>query len=104
MMKKTVHVMLFTATVLALTCAAQAKTVNANASNDPNAMTCQEYIDMNPKAMTPVAFWVVNKDTHYKDGDYVDLEDVETVSAPLLLNICHAKPESKLTQWIDKIK
>ncbi|MDN6920016.1 acid-resistance protein, partial [Klebsiella pneumoniae] len=25
----------------------------------PQNMTCQEFMDMNPKSMTPVAFWVV---------------------------------------------
>ncbi|MBF9182379.1 HdeA/HdeB family chaperone, partial [Klebsiella pneumoniae] len=24
----------------------------------PQNMTCQEFMDMNPKSMTPVAFWV----------------------------------------------
>ena len=100
-MKKSIYTLLVSASFV---CAAHADTTNPVKATSPTDMTCQEYIDLNPKAMTPVAFWVVNKDTQYKEGDFVDMEDVETVSAPMLLEICHAKPESKLVQWIDKIK
>ncbi|STT24764.1 acid-resistance protein [Klebsiella pneumoniae] len=31
----------------------------------PQNMTCQEFMDMNPKSMTPVAFWVVNRNTDF---------------------------------------
>lgn len=70
----------------------------------PENMTCHEYVDLNPRAMTPVAFWVVNKDTDYKGGDFVDWNEVETISVPLLLKICDEQPKSKITQWIDKLK
>ncbi len=33
---------------------------------------------MNPKSMTPVAFWVVNRNTDFSGGDYVDWHEVET--------------------------
>lgn len=46
----------------------------------PQNMTCQEFMDMNPKSMTPVAFWVVNRNTDFSGGDYVDWHEVETVS------------------------
>ncbi len=48
----------------------------------PQNMTCQEFMDMNPKSMTPVAFWVVNRNTDFSGGDYVDWHEVETVSVP----------------------
>jgi hypothetical protein len=34
----------------------------------PQNMTCQEFMDMNPKSMTPVAFWVVNRNTDFSGG------------------------------------
>lgn len=58
----------------------------------PQNMTCQEFMDMNPKSMTPVAFWVVNRNTDFSGGDYVDWHEVETVSVPKMLQECHKNP------------
>lgn len=80
---------------------ASAETLNESI---PQNMTCKEFVDMNPKAMTPVAFWIVNKDTDFQGGDYVDWNEVETVSVPQLVKICKQKPESKLEEWINDIK
>lgn len=35
-------------------------------STTPKDMTCKEFLDLNPKSMTPVAFWILNEDTQYK--------------------------------------
>ncbi len=52
---------------------------------------------MNPKkAQTPVAFWVVNRNTDFSGGDYVDWHEVETVSVPKMLQECHKNPAAKL--------
>ena len=72
--------------------------------NIPQDMTCKEFVDMNPKAMRPVAFWIISKDTQFKGGDYVDWHEVDTTSVPLLIKICKSKPESKLQQWINDIR
>ncbi|MFA1118397.1 HdeA/HdeB family chaperone [Klebsiella pneumoniae] len=53
-------------------------------------------ITMNPKSMTPVAFWVVNRNTDFSGGDYVDWHEVETVSVPKMLQECHKNPAAKL--------
>ena len=47
----------------------------AKAAQDliPSNMTCQEFLDMNPKSYTPIAFWVLNKDTDFKGGNYNEL-------------------------------
>ena len=34
----------------------------------------QEFIDLNPKAMTPVAWWMLHEETVYKGGDTVTLK------------------------------
>lgn len=70
----------------------------------PENMTCQEYLDMNPKAMTPVAFWALNNETVYKGGDTVDWNETDTISVPKLIKICQAKPESKIMQWVKDIR
>ncbi|MEQ5587361.1 HdeA/HdeB family chaperone [Klebsiella pneumoniae] len=49
-----------------------------------------------PKSMTPVAFWVVNRNTDFSGGDYVDWHEVETVSVPKMLQECHKNPAAKL--------
>lgn len=72
--------------------------------NIPDNMSCKEFVDMNPKAMTPVAFWIINKDTDFSGGDYVDWREVDTVSVPKLIDICKKSPESKLKQWINDLK
>lgn len=61
----------------------------------PQNMTCQEFMDMNPKSMTPVAFWVVNRNTDFSGGDYVDWHEVETVSVPKMLQQCHKNPGAR---------
>ena len=72
--------------------------------NIPQNMTCKEFVDMNPKAMTPVVFWIINQDTQFKGGDYVDWTEVNTTSIPRLIKICKTNPESKLEQWINDIR
>ncbi|MFF6013474.1 acid-activated periplasmic chaperone HdeB [Rahnella sp. R3(2024)] len=80
---------------------ASAKTLSENISEN---MTCKEFVDTNPKAMTPVAFWMINKNTDFKGGDYVDWHEVDTISVPLLIKICKENPQSKLDKWINDIK
>ncbi|EMM5727829.1 TPA: acid-activated periplasmic chaperone HdeB [Klebsiella pneumoniae] len=70
----------------------------------PQNMTCQEFMDMNPKSMTPVAFWVVNRNTDFSGGDYVDWHEVETVSVPKMLQECHKNPAAKLGDLSAAIK
>ncbi|QPR29865.1 acid-activated periplasmic chaperone HdeB [Edwardsiella hoshinae] len=70
----------------------------------PQQMTCKEFVNLNPKAMTPVAFWVINKDTDYRGGDYVDWREVETVSLPKVLKVCKQHPQQKLVDLKDDIK
>ncbi len=36
----------------------------------PKGMSCQEFVDLNPQTMAPVAFWVLNEDEDFKGGDY----------------------------------
>ncbi|MEL2356535.1 acid-activated periplasmic chaperone HdeB [Klebsiella pneumoniae] len=86
--------------------------LNANAAvaaekaseTTPQNMTCREYLDMNAKAMTPVAYWAINNETVYKGGDTVDWNETDTVSVPKLIKICHEKPESKIMQWVNDIR
>lgn len=49
--------------------AALVTSVSVNAATDstktnvtPKGMSCQEFVDLNPQTMAPVAFWVLNED------------------------------------------
>ncbi|MRS14575.1 acid-resistance protein [Enterobacteriaceae bacterium RIT691] len=79
--------------------------VNAIAADKKsNDITCQEFVDLNPQTMSPVAFWVYNDDQKLKGGDYVSLQETETVAVPLTLQLCKDKPQAKIKDFTDKVK
>lgn len=79
--------------------------VNAVAKEvTPKNMNCQEFIDLNPQTMAPVAFWMLNKDVDFKGGDYVDFNETETTAVPLTLEICKKNPHSPLKDIKDTVK
>ncbi|HDL8054381.1 acid-activated periplasmic chaperone HdeB [Yersinia enterocolitica] len=74
-----------------------AATTSATATT-PSDMTCKEFLDLNPKSFTPVVYWVLNDDTQYKKGDYVDLHETDTIVTPKVVEVCKKSPESKLSE------
>ncbi|WP_145563141.1 acid-activated periplasmic chaperone HdeB [Yersinia canariae] len=66
-------------------------------STTPTEMTCKEFLDLNPKSMTPVAFWILNEDTQYKKGDNVDFQEVDTVYTPKIIDVCKKSPDKKVS-------
>lgn len=70
----------------------------------PKNMNCQEFIDLNPQTMAPVAFWMLNEDEDFKGGDYVDFHETETTAVPLTLEICKKHPQSALKNIKDEVK
>jgi len=69
----------------------------------PEAMTCQEFINLNPKAMLPVAWWMLHEKTIYKGGDTVSLSETDTTSIPQLLQFCQSNPQEKIYSFKDKL-
>ena len=69
----------------------------------PEEMTCQEFINLNPQAMLPVAFWMQHQETIYKGGDTVSLTETDTTSVPQLLELCKKNPQEKLYSFKDKL-
>ena len=86
---------------LTLGCASLAQ---AATETTPQNMTCKEFVNLNPKAMTPVAFWMLNKDTDYKGGDYADWNEVETVAVPQVMEVCKQHPQKKVMDIKGQIK
>ena len=72
------------------------------ADNSPDKMTCQEFITLNPKAMLPVAWWMLNEETVYKGGDSVSLNETDLTSIPQVIEYCKRNPQSKLYSFKDK--
>lgn len=70
----------------------------------PGDMTCREFIRMSPKAMAPVVFWVINRNSDLKGGSFVDWREVENVMVPKMIKKCHQTPKSKLGELIHTIK
>ncbi|CFQ59121.1 acid-resistance protein [Yersinia frederiksenii] len=71
---------------------------SAPSPTTPKDMTCKEFLDLNPKSMTPVAFWILNEDTQYKKGDNVDFQEIDTVYTPKIIDICKKSPDKKLSE------
>ncbi|EIH4171825.1 TPA: acid-activated periplasmic chaperone HdeB, partial [Shigella sonnei] len=59
-------------------------------------MTCQEFIDLNPKAMTPVAWWMLHEETVYKGGDTVTLNETDLTQIPKVIEYCKKNPQKNL--------
>ncbi|ENP0141403.1 acid-activated periplasmic chaperone HdeB [Escherichia coli] len=94
-------VMIFVGTVAALSLV-NAQSVLA-ASGSTNDMTCQEFIDLNPKAMTPVAWWMLHEKTIYKGGDTVTLTETDQTQIPEVVEYCKENPQKNLYTYKDKL-
>ena len=68
------------------------------AATTPKDMTCQQFINLDPQAATPIAMWFLNSYTEYKGGDYVDLNEVDTAVTPQLIDLCKKNPDKKLAE------
>jgi len=69
----------------------------------PEDMTCLEFINLDPQAMLPVAWWMQHQETIYKGGDTVSLTETDTTSIPQLLELCKKSPQEKLYSFKDKL-
>ncbi|MDN0124361.1 acid-activated periplasmic chaperone HdeB [Yersinia aleksiciae] len=77
---------------------------SASSPTTPSDMTCKEFLDLNPKSMTPVAFWIINQDTHYKKGDTVDFQEVDTLYTPKVIDMCKKSPDKKISEMKKEIE
>ncbi|WP_024202975.1 acid-activated periplasmic chaperone HdeB, partial [Escherichia coli] len=59
-------------------------------------VTSQEFIDLNPKAMTPVAWWMLHEETVYKGGDTVTLNETDLTQIPKVIEYCKKNPQKNL--------
>lgn len=66
------------------------------ANESAKDMTCQEFIDLNPKAMTLVAWWMLHEETVYKGGDTVTLNETDLTQIPKVIEYCKKNPQKNL--------
>lgn len=66
------------------------------ANESAKDMTCQEFIDLIPKAMTPVAWWMLHEETVYKGGDTVTLNETDLTQIPKVIEYCKKNPQKNL--------
>ncbi|PNM23399.1 acid-resistance protein [Yersinia enterocolitica] len=76
----------------------------ASSPTTPTEMTCKEFLDLNPKSMTPVAFWILNRDIQYKKGDSVDFQEIDQVYTPKVIDVCKKSPNKKITEMKKEIE
>ncbi|MGL5418810.1 MAG: HdeA/HdeB family chaperone [Plesiomonas shigelloides] len=100
MNKKTLLGVTFAA--LCFSGASFAATAPATTTPAPQDMTCKDFLLLNPKAQTPMAFWVANYDTDYKHGDYVDAQVVGSIT-PMIIQECQKHPEQTVGSMKAKI-
>ncbi|WP_137569265.1 HdeA/HdeB family chaperone, partial [Escherichia coli] len=58
------------------------------ANESAKDMTCQEFIDLNQKAMTPVAWWMRHEDTVNKIGNTVTLNETDITQMHNIIEPC----------------
>lgn len=78
--------------------------VQAATEVSPENMTCDEFINLNPKAMAPIAAWMLTKDTVYKGGDSVDLQETVTVGVPQVITFCKQNPKANVYDFKDRLR
>ncbi|SCB96857.1 acid-activated periplasmic chaperone HdeB [Kosakonia oryziphila] len=74
------------------------------AERSPENMTCHEFINLNPKAMAPVAFWMLHDKTTYKGGDTVSLDETVNVAVPQTVEFCKKNPQAKVYEFKSKLQ
>ncbi len=66
------------------------------ANESAKDMTCQEFIDLNPKAMTPVAWWMLHEEKVYKGGEKGNLKEKEITQRPKVIEEGKKNPQKNL--------
>lgn len=66
------------------------------ANESAKDMTCQEFIDLNPKVMTPVAWWMLHEETVYKGGDTATLNETDLTQIPKVIEYYKKNPQKNL--------
>ncbi|HHR6442871.1 TPA: HdeA/HdeB family chaperone [Providencia alcalifaciens] len=77
---------------------------NENTVTTPENMTCQEYIDLNPQSLAPVALWAISQKTNFKGGDFVSLSEQSIAEVPLIITYCKSHPYHSLKDYITSDK
>lgn len=79
-------------------------TFAANVDMTPKNMSCKEFLDLNPKAMAPIAFFMLDDVTDYKGGDSVSLRESAVIAVPPMVEFCKKNQDKKVYEFKNKLQ
>ncbi|HBS7858263.1 TPA: HdeA/HdeB family chaperone [Klebsiella pneumoniae] len=90
-------------TVLAMSSAAVGKDVVPNEARTRDMMRCQDYLQLDPRAWTPMVIWLMNDPFSLEPPEWTDFHEAELVLTPILTEICRQEPDVWLTSLRERL-
>lgn len=90
-------------TVLAMSSAAVGKDVVPDEARTRDMMRCQDYLQLDPRAWTPMVIWLMNDPFSLEPPEWTDFQEAELVLTPILTEICRQEPDVWLTSLRERL-
>ena len=90
-------------TVLAMSSAAVGKDVVPDEARTRDMMRCQDYLQLDPRAWTPMVIWLMNDPFSLEPPEWTDFHEAEQVLTPILTEICRQEPDAWLTSLRERL-
>jgi len=90
-------------TVLAMSSAAVGKDVVPDEARTRDMMRCQDYLQLDPRAWTPMVIWLMNDPFSLEPPEWTDFHEAELVLTPILTEICRQEPDVWLTSLRERL-
>lgn len=90
-------------TVLAMSSAAVGKDVVPDEARTRDMMRCQDYLQLDPRARTPMVIWLMNDPFSLEPPEWTDFHEAELVLTPILTEICRQGPDVWLTSLRERL-
>lgn len=66
-------------------------------------MRCQDYLQLDPRAWTPMVIWLMNDPFSLEPPEWTDFHEAELVLTPILTEICRQEPDVWLTSLRERL-
>ncbi|APP33601.1 HdeA/HdeB family chaperone [Klebsiella pneumoniae] len=90
-------------TVLAMSSAAVGKDIVPDEARTRDMMRCQDYLQLDPRAWTPMVIWLMNDPFSLEPPEWTDFHEAELVLTPILTEICRQEPDVWLTSLRERL-
>ena len=90
-------------TVLAMSSAAVGKDVVPDEARTRDMMRCQDYLQLDPRAWTPMVIWLMNDPFSLEPPEWTDFHEAELERTPILTEICRQEPDVWLTSLRERL-